>query len=161
MKIGVFTVLFAQRPFDEALDYIKATGCDAVEIGTGGYPGNAHCDLDALVDNEAAQKAWLDKVASRGLEISALSCHGNPLHPNKAQATSDDETFRKTVRLANQIGVQNVITFSGCPGDSPAASKPNWVTCPWPPDFLEILEWQWNEVATPYWSGWPGTVIRG
>ena len=37
------------------------------------------------------------------------------------------------------------------PGDSPSASKPNWVTCPWPPDFLDILEWQWNEVATPYW----------
>jgi len=151
MKIGVFTVLFAQRPFAEALDYIKAAGCDAVEIGTGGYPGNAHCDLDNLVDNASSQKAWLDQITSRGLEISALSCHGNPLHPNTEQARRDDETFRKTVRLASQLGVQNVITFSGCPGDSPSASKPNWVACPWPPDFLDILEWQWNEVATPYW----------
>ena len=114
MKIGVFTVLFAQRPFAEALDYIKAAGCDAVEIGTGGYPGNAHCDLDNLVDNASSQKAWLDQITSRGLEISALSCHGNPLHPNTEQARRDDETFRKTVRLASQLGVQNVITFSGC-----------------------------------------------
>ena len=47
MKIGVFTVLFAQRPFEEALDFIKEAGCEAVEIGTGGHPGGAHCDLDS------------------------------------------------------------------------------------------------------------------
>jgi sugar phosphate isomerase/epimerase len=42
MKIGVFTVLFSQRPFEEALDYIKAAGCEAVEIGVGGFPGPEH-----------------------------------------------------------------------------------------------------------------------
>ena len=25
------------------------------------------------------------------------------------------------------------------------------MTCPWPPDFLEILHWQWDEVVAPYW----------
>jgi len=152
MKIGVFTVLFAQRPFAEALDYIKETGCDAVEIGTGGAPGNSHCDLDTLVEDAAARDAWVNEVTSRGLEISALSCHGNPLHPNKDAARADDDAFRKTVRLAEQIGVQNVITFSGCPGDSPNAKYPNWVTCPWPTEYSELLEWQWKEVAAPYWS---------
>ncbi len=152
MKIGVFTVLFADRPFEEALDYIQQAGVEAVEIGTGGAPGNSHCNVDELVDNSDGQKAFMDLITSRGLEISALSCHGNPLHPNKESARADDEAFRKTVRLANQIGVQNVITFSGCPGDSPDARYPNWVTCPWPTDFLEILNWQWKEVATPYWS---------
>lgn len=152
MKIGVFTVLFADRPFEEALDFIKDTGCDAVEIGTGGAPGNAHCDLDNLVDNDTAQKEWLDKITSRGLEISALSCHGNGLHPQKDIASLADDTYRKTVRLANQLGVANVITFSGCPGDGPNASKPNWVTCPWPTEYLELLNWQWDEVAGPYWS---------
>ena len=29
---------------------------------------------------------------------------------------------------------------------------PNWVTCPWPEDFSQILEWQWNEVLIPYWK---------
>ncbi|MEJ7837667.1 MAG: sugar phosphate isomerase/epimerase [Thermomicrobiales bacterium] len=152
MKIGVFTVLFAQRPFAEALDYIKETGCEAIEVGTGGAPGNAHCDLDNLVDNPQAQKAWLNEVTTRGLEISAFSCHGNPLHPNKEAARKDDDSFRKTVKLAEQLGVQNVITFSGCPGDSHEAKYPNWVTCPWPTDFSDLLEWQWNEVAKPYWS---------
>ena len=29
---------------------------------------------------------------------------------------------------------------------------PNWVTCPWPDDFSEILEYQWNDVLIPYWK---------
>lgn len=152
MKIGVFTVLFADRPFEESLDFIKETGCDAVEIGTGGAPGNAHCDLDSLVDNDTTQREWMEKVTSRGLEISALSCHGNAIHPRKDVAQLADDTYRKTVRLANQLGIPNVITFSGCPGDGPNASTPNWVTCPWPTEYADLLTWQWEEVAKPYWS---------
>jgi sugar phosphate isomerase/epimerase len=152
MKIGVFTVLFSERPFEEALDFIRDSGCQAIEIGTGGHPGGSHCDLDALVDNDKAQKEWMDMITSRGLEVSALSCHGNAIHPLAEIAKRDDEAFRKTVRLASQLGIENVITFSGCPGDGPNATKPNWVTCPWPPEYAELLEWQWNEVATPYWK---------
>ena len=48
--------------------------------------------------------------------------------------------------------MDTVIDFSGCPGDSPGAKFPNWVTCPWPPEYLEILEWQWDKVVTPYWK---------
>jgi len=86
------------------------------------------------------------------LEISALSCHGNPLHPNSDIANRHRQDFRDTVRVAEKIGVRRVITFSGCPGDSEGSQYPNWVTCPWPPDFLRILEWQWNEKVIPYWQ---------
>lgn len=152
MKVGVFTVLFAQRPFEEALDYIKAAGCEAVEIGCGGYPGNAHCSPADLLADASARDAFKNAITSRGLEISALSCHGNPLHPNKEHAEADDASFRDTVRLAQEIGVDTVITFSGCPGDSEHSLRPNWVTCPWPPDYLETLNWQWDEKVAPYWS---------
>jgi sugar phosphate isomerase/epimerase len=152
MKVGVFTVLFSQRPFEEALDYIKAAGCEAVEIGCGGFPGTAHCTPADLLADASARDAFKNAVTSRGLEISALSCHGNPLHPNKERAQADDAAFRDTVRLAQEIGVETVITFSGCPGDSEQSLRPNWVTCPWPPDFLETLNWQWDEKVTPYWS---------
>ncbi len=152
MKVGVFAVLFAQRPFEEALDYIKEVGCEAVEIGCGGYPGAAHCDPAVLMADESARARFKEAVASRGLEISALSCHGNPLHPDPGIAQAHDAAFRDTVRLAQAIGVGTVITFSCCPGDSDTAQRPNWVTCPWPPDFREILDWQWREKVTPYWQ---------
>ena len=152
MKLGVFTVLFADLPLEQMLDRVVSLGIEAVELGTGNYPGNAHCDPDALLGDAKKQKALLDAVGERGLSISALSCHGNPLHPDEAFAQANHDTWRKTARLAVELGVDTVVLFSGCPGDGPRASKPNWVTCAWPPDYLEILDWQWNERAIPYWT---------
>lgn len=152
MKVGVFLVLFSQRPFEEALDYAKEAGCEAVEIGAGGYPGSAHCDAAALLADKAKLKAFGKAVSDRGLEISAISCHGNPLHPDAAFAKQHDADYRHAVQLAEALDVKTVITFSGCPGDSETSQRPNWVTCPWPPDYLETLNWQWNERVTPYWK---------
>ena len=87
------------------------------------------------------------------MTISALSQQGNPLHPSSEIASSAHETWRKTVRLAAQLGVPVVNAFSGCPGDSGNSVHPNWVTCAWPPEFLDLLDWQWNEIVTPYWAG--------
>ena len=152
MKIGVFTVLFSQQPLEQALDYVAKAGCQAVELGSGNYPGNAHCDPDKLLGDDAACKALLKAISSRNLEISALSCHGNPLHPDNKIAREHHDTWRKTVQLAQKLGVNRVINFSGCPGDGPTATKPNWVTCPWPTDFSDIVEWQWKECVIPYWK---------
>ncbi len=152
MKVGVFAVLFADRPLEEALDHIVEAGCEAVELGSGGYSGNAHCDPRGLLGDAEALKKFRRAIESRGLEISALSCHGNPLHPDQRIAQAHDEDFRNTVRLASELGVEQVVTFSGCPGDSENSKRPNWVTYPWPPDFLETLKWQWNERVAPYWS---------
>ncbi len=49
-----------------------------------------------------------------------------------------------------EVGVVNL--FSGCPGDSETGKFPNWVTCAWPPEYLQVLEWQWNEKVIPYWQ---------
>jgi sugar phosphate isomerase/epimerase len=141
VKLGVFTVVFGELPLDDALDRVAALGLDAVEIGTGNYPGDAH-NVSELAE----------AVRGRGLEISALSCHGNPLHPDEAFARESHETFERTVRQAAELGIETVNCFSGCPGDGPGAARPNWVTCAWPPDYLEILQWQWSEVAIPYWK---------
>jgi sugar phosphate isomerase/epimerase len=141
VKLGVFTVVFGDLPLTAALDRVVALGLDAVEIGTGNYPGDAH--------NVAELKR---EVEARGLEISALSCHGNPLHPDAELARRSHETFRRTLELANELEVGTVIGFSGCPGDGPTAAQPNWVTCAWPPEYLEVLEWQWSERAIPYWT---------
>jgi sugar phosphate isomerase/epimerase len=152
MKVGVFTVLYGDMSFEKMLDHVAEVGCESVEIGTGGYPGNAHCDAAALLKDEAAQKRFLRAVEKRGLIISALSCHGNPVHPQASVARRFHSDWRKTVRLAEALGVERVVTFSGCPGDSDASQYPNWVTCPWPTDFAEVVKWQWEEKLIPYWS---------
>jgi sugar phosphate isomerase/epimerase len=122
-----------------------------VELGTGNYPGDAHCKL-SMLDNGVDFVRFKKTLEDRGANISALSCHGNPLHPDQDRAKHDRETSRKTILLAEKLGVPVVVDFSGCPGDSPNSKWPNWVTCPWPPDYLEILKWQWDEVVAPYWT---------
>jgi sugar phosphate isomerase/epimerase len=152
MKVGVFTVILRSLKLERVLNYLADLGVQAVEIGSGGYAGNDHCNTDELLASDRKAKEFLNAITSRGLEISSLSCHGNPLHPNKKFAAESDLAFRKSVRLASKLGVEVVTTFSGCPGDYPGAKQPNWVTCAWPPDYLETLKWQWDKVVLPYWE---------
>ena len=94
----------------------------------------------------------MDTIQESGLEISALSCHANPIHPNKAIAKQFDDDLHDAVLMAEKLGIHQINTFSGCPGDCPESKNPNWVVCAWPNDYLEILEYQWNEVLIPYWK---------
>ena len=152
MKLCVLANLYGAKPLDEALARLQSLGVEAVEIGAGGYPGKAHCDPAALLADEAKFNEFKATVDKYGMEIAALACHGNPVHPDKAVAKEFDDDFRNAVLLAEKIGVDTIITFSGCPGDHENAKYPNWVTCPWPDDFLKILDWQWNDVIIPYWK---------
>ncbi|MES2394003.1 MAG: sugar phosphate isomerase/epimerase [Acidobacteriota bacterium] len=150
MELGVFTPLLSKKPLDTVLGQLKELGIHTVELGTGNFPGNAHCNL-SMLDDARALTEFRNTLTRHGATISALSCHGNALHPDPATAQQAQETSRKTILLAEKLGVPVVVDFSGCPGDSRAAKHPNWVTCAWPPEYRDMLEWQWNEVVTPYW----------
>ncbi|MBS4174893.1 sugar phosphate isomerase/epimerase [Bacillus sp. FJAT-49736] len=154
MKLGVFTVLFSDKSFTDMLDYVKAAGLTAVEIGTGGYPGDDHCKLDELLGNKEKRDAYLQQVTSRGLEISAFSCHGNPLSPDEEFAKQSHEVFVKTVQLASLMNVPVVNCFSGTPGDHEGAKYPNWPVVSWPNEYSNVLKWQWEEKLIPYWKKW-------
>jgi sugar phosphate isomerase/epimerase len=152
MLIGVFTALWGDLSFEEAMDKAAAAGVTAVEIGTGGYPDNPHCPVDELLASESQRQAYMEAITSRGLILSGLSCHNNPVHPDEGVAKLADEVLRKSIRLAQLLEVPVVNTFSGLPAGAPGDTRPNWVTCPWPPHFLEILDYQWHEVSIPYWK---------
>jgi len=150
MKLGVFTPLLSQLSLDDALSKLTQLGIHTAELGTGNYPGDAHCKLSMLEDAPALS-AFRNTLDRHGVSISALSCHGNALHPNQTIAQQARETARRAILLAEKLGVSTVVDFSGCPGDSLTATHPNWVTCPWPPEYAQLLDWQWNEVVAPYW----------
>lgn len=151
MRVGVFTALLANLSLDQTLAKLKALGLNTVELGTGNYPGDPHCKL-SMLDDEKALAAFRKKIGDSGFSISALSCHGEPLHPDPAVAAVNREVNRKTILLAEKLGVPVVVDFSGCPGDSETAKFPNWVTCAWPPHFQDILNFQWDKVAIPFWK---------
>ncbi|MEH7235342.1 sugar phosphate isomerase/epimerase family protein [Bacillus sp. JJ1562] len=152
MKLGVFTVLFAEKSFDEMLDTVKEVGLHAIEIGTGGYPGNKHCDLDGLLENEGARTEYLKKVQERGLTISAFSCHGNPISPDENLARESHDTLLKTIKLASFMNVSVVNCFSGTAGDHEGAKYPNWPVAAWPNEYNDVLKWQWEKKLIPYWK---------
>lgn len=152
MKLGVFTVLFGDKSLAETLEYLKMIGVEAVEIGCGGYPGTAHCDAVKFIKDRSLIKEFKATLDKYDMTLSALSVHGNPVHPQKETAKKYHEEFEAAVQLAGELGIDTVVSFSGCPGDSENSKYPNWVTCPWPDDYQEILNWQWNEVLIPYWQ---------
>ncbi len=152
MKLGVLTNMLGSWPLEKALAYFTSLGIEMVEIGAGGYPGKQHADPEVLLHSESELQKFKDLIAKYNVGISAISCHGNPVHPNKAIAKQFDAEMRQAILLAEKLGIHQINTFSGCPGDCPTSENPNWVTCPWPNEFGDILSYQWNDVLLPYWS---------
>lgn len=152
MKLGVMTVLLGDLSLDKTLSYLKSLGVQQVEIGCGGFPGTAHADARKFIEDPKLIDEFMTTINQYGLEIAALSVHGNPVHPQKDIADDYNEQFEAAVLLAEKIGVKTIVTFSGCPGDCENSKYPNWVVAAWPEDFQEIKKWQWNEVLIPYWK---------
>ena len=151
--IGVFDPAFPDLSLDQLVEKYQQMGVEAAEIGTGGYPNNKHCPLDDLLADSGKLRMWQKKFEDHNIKVSVLSCHGNPVSPDKAAAELSDQTFRKTVQLAEKIGVKVVVGFSGCPGANPTDKNPNWITYRWPPEYAEAQDWQWKERLVPYWKG--------
>ena len=150
MQLAVFTPLLSGLSLSQTQAKLRDLGISSVELGTGNYPGDAHCPL-TLLDDDLAREDFQRTLAEYGASLCALSCHGNALHPDPARARAAREASRKTILLAEKLGVPTVVDFSGCPGGSPADTTPNWVTCAWPPDYQEILTWQWEQAVAPHW----------
>ncbi len=161
MKLGAFvSVNLYDQPLEQALQSARGFGCEMVEIGCGGFIGKHHCDPAALLANNAALGRFRDAIADSGLQLSALSCHMNALHPDRSIGETYRQDFRDTIRLAERLGVERVITFAGCPGDSDEAKSPNWVTCTWPNYFHELVTWQWEQKVIPFWREEVGFARR-
>ncbi|MFP4005628.1 MAG: sugar phosphate isomerase/epimerase family protein [Candidatus Hadarchaeia archaeon] len=153
MKIGVFTAQpFGDTTLEKAMDYLSNKNVDAVEISVGGYLGSKHLDAEEALENKEKQKEVKELLKKYNLEICGFAAHANPIHPQKEKAKSFDKDLRNAIKLADQMDVDTVITFSGCPGSSENAKYPNWITNPWPPEQREALKWQWEEKIIPYWK---------
>jgi len=152
VELSVMSPVLNQMGLEESLAYLNRLGVDSLEIGAGGYPGKAHLDPKDYLDNPAKVAELKDLLKKYNMKLSAVACHGNPVHPNKEIAAKFHQEFVDAMKVAVMLDVDTIIGFSGCPGDCTDSKNPNWVTCAWPPEYLDILEWQWNEVLIPYWK---------
>lgn len=152
MKIGVMAAALGGMKFEKALDYCQHIGLEAIELPVGGHPGKPFFEPAAVLKSARMQEKIKDAIKKRGLTVSALAVHGNPVHPNKRIAARQAKEHETAVRLARKLGTDIVINFSGCPGGAKGDKTPNWVTCPWPGEFSDTLEYQWNDVLIPFWK---------
>lgn len=152
MKLGVFDPIFHKLELEEMLDKVQAAGLTAIEIGCGGNPGNHHCPTDELLESEEKRKEYKEEFEKRGIEIGAFSTHNNPVSPDPEEAKQADEDLRKAIKLAALMDVPVVNTFSGTPGANEEATAKNWPVAPWPTEYAEIYEWQWEKKLIPYWK---------
>ena len=149
MRIGMVTDSLAMLPFEEMLDTAAELGVEDLEFPVGGWSTAPHLDAPALLADASARDRFAGAVQDRGLRISALNANGNQLHPTTG--AKDDQVVRNAVELAGQMGVPTVVLMSGLPGGAPGDISGNWVTTSWPPETQTILDYQWNEIAIPYW----------
>ena len=150
MKLGVMAACFGGMKLDNALDYCQEVGLDAIELPVGGYPGDPW-KLSGIHANKTKLADLKKKLADRGLEVQGIAVHGNPVHPNKTIAAQHTAAHRNAVLLAKEFKTV-VINFSGCPGGCATDKTPNFVTCPWPDEFTEATNYQWNKVIIPFWK---------
>lgn len=151
MKVGLVTDILGYMPFEEMLDTCVDQGIETLELGCGNWSKAPHLDLDGLLGNAAKRKQLLNELNVRGISIAALNCSGNQLDPSD-EGEMHKAVVNKTFQLAGLLGVETVVMMSGCPGGGPSDRTPNWLTHPILPSHFEMLDWQWNEVAFPYWT---------
>ena len=148
-NLCVNTDTFGDLPLEQALDLTAELGIGAVEIAAGGHSAAPHMRIGELLADEPARTRFAAAISSRGLRLSAINCSSDPLHPR--HGSEHLELIKDSVRLAGELGVDKIVSMSGCPGDSPQAQTVNWIWFPWPDEMLAIREEQW-ERAVKLWG---------
>ena len=153
MKLALCTDVLAGLAFPEMLDRVKQYGITGVEMTAGGWSPCPHVKTEELLASSAALAAFRGELEKRGMEIVALNCSGNPLAPGALGEKHTASSYR-TVELAAKLGVKQIVMLRGLPGGGPDDKIPNWITSTvsWPDYMPGVIDYQWNEVAIPWWQ---------
>lgn len=151
MKLGAYTACLHDLSLTEALELLRKLNLDSIEVNAGGFLAAPHIPVDALAASARARDEYLARIADSEVELTALNVNGNPLHPDVEVSSKHARDLRNAIEVAGKLGVRNVVAMSGQPGAHPGGRSPAWIVEPWNSAATEVLEYQWNEVAVPFW----------
>src|SRR6266540_1146144 len=134
MKLGAYTACLHDKPVAEALRILRGLGLESAEINSGGFLPAPHLPIEQVRASQDARDEYLGLFESTHVTLTALNCNGNPLDPNP------------------EVGPKRVVTMSGLPASDPGGRLPSWTVEPWHSVFLDARDYQWREVAIPYWK---------
>ncbi|MGQ7246452.1 sugar phosphate isomerase/epimerase family protein [Halomonas sp. V046] len=149
MKIGIVTDSLASLSLDEVIALSAELGIECLEFSIGNWSDSPHLDATGLLRSSVERRELKARMDDHGLIISAFNANGNSLHPTDGQR--QDAVVRQAIALSRHFEVPQVNLMSGLPGGGPGDHCPNWVTAAWPPETAHMLDYQWNDVALPYW----------
>lgn len=151
MKLGLYNAVLHDRTLPEALKVIADAGLTGIEINTGGFLPAVHVpSFDDILVSDTARDDYLGIFEGTGVQIAGLNCNGNPLHPNRSIGEAHAEDIRRSIRLAERLGQNRVVTMSGLPGGEPGSTRVNWVVNSWNSSALDVLDYQWD-LVTDFW----------
>lgn len=152
MKFGAYTACLHDRPLDEALKVLGELGLTSAEINAGGFVPAPHLPIDDILAGEDARQDYLGRFARAGITLTGLNVNGNPLNPDPEVGPRHAADLHRAIDVAAALGVKRIVAMSGLPQGEPGGRVANWVVNPWDSQFLDILDYQWNEVAVPFWT---------
>jgi sugar phosphate isomerase/epimerase len=159
MQLSVFSTALQELDWSGMLRWLQEQDVHHLELGCGAYPGTRHANAHGLLADVNLRQGLQADLEAHQITVAALSCHGNPLHPNPTVALAHDRDLAAAVELAHAMQVPVVVCFSGQSGDRPGPdnadnhfSTPNWPVVAWPEDYQTLRTWQWEERLIPYWK---------
>jgi sugar phosphate isomerase/epimerase len=152
MKLGAYTACLHDRPVAAALQTLRDLGLDSAEINSGGFLPAPHLPIEQVRASQDAREEYLGLFRSTGVTLTALNCNGNPLHADPQVRDKHGNDVREAISLAALLGVKRVVTMSGLPASEPGGRLPSWTVLPWDSAYLDARDYQWQEVAVPYWK---------
>lgn len=151
MKLGAYTACLHDKPLAEALAVLRDLGLDSAEVNSGGFLAAPHLPVEQLRTSATARDEYLGLFADAGVTLTALNCNGNPLHPDEQVRDKHGKDVLDAIELGALLGVRRVVTMSGLPAAEAAGTLPAWSVLPWDSAYLDARDYQWDEVALPYW----------
>jgi sugar phosphate isomerase/epimerase len=153
MLLGAYTACLHDKPIEEALQILRDLGLTSAEVNSGGFLPSPHLPIEQIRSSADARADYLGLFAGAGMTLTALNCNGNPLHPDPQVREKHSQDVLDAIELASVLGVKRVVTMSGLPASEAGGRLPSWTVEPWDSAYLDARDYQWNEVAVPYWKG--------
>ena len=172
MKIGFLIAPYSDQPLPAVLEFLRSNfpALSCVEIGVSLY-GVAHCDPPLYIKDATQREEFEATIVNGGFQLSSLSAHGNPLHPDPAVAETSTTRLRNAIALMGKLDacllkneggkpIRVVNCFSGLPAadvtirpDGTAAAHgtvPGWHVAPWPDEHFDAYRRQMTYAGT-FW----------
>jgi sugar phosphate isomerase/epimerase len=153
MRVGLYTDALPALDRRGVLAWCADRGIEDVEMGVGawGPEPRRHLDLQALLAERSERDRLQSDLAEFGLRLACVNAAGNVLHPDPAARSDAQARLTGALELAAALGVDRVVTMSGCPGAPGGSPIGIWAVWSSVADDEGLYAWQLEHEVAPFW----------